>query len=175
MRRPTVDPDRTIQALLAADDQRALTLIYDRHASGLHAYACALVGAAGAEEVVQELFAAIAHHRQAVARADRLPAYLVSMVRNLATAWRQRHRPRAVALPENLVAPTLEGFDGETREVLRLAIASLPEVQREVVALHAWQGMGFAEIAIVLDISLSTAGERWQSALTTLRRRLQET
>lgn len=170
---PVDDLDRAIQRRLADDDPRALELIYDRHAAGLYAYAASLVGREGAEDVIQELFAAIARHRPAVARAERLPAYLTSMVRNLALDWSRRRRQGDGAPPEDLAAPPAPEPEGEAQP-LHAALEGLPAGQREVVVLRIWKGLTLAEIAGVLGIGLSTAGERWQKALAALRSRLTE-
>lgn len=166
----TPDDDHAIQRLLADEDPRALDLLYDRHAGGLYAYAATLVGRDGAEEVIQDLFAAVARQRQAVARAERLAPYLTVMVRHLAGAWIRR-RPvggELLAEPAAPAAPPPAGADEAAQ--IQAAIARLPVAQREVVVLHTWQGCTFAEIADQLGIATATAGERWQAALGLLRR-----
>lgn len=170
----TPDDDCAIQRLLADEDPRALDLLYDRHAGGLYAYATALVGRDGAEEVIQDLFAAVARQRQAVARAEHLAPYLTVMVRHLAGAWIRR-RPAGGELlvePAASAEPPPAGVDEAAQ--IQAAVARLPAGQREVVVLHAWQGCTFAEIADRLGIASATAGERWQAALISLRRWLGE-
>ena len=54
-------------------------------------------------------------------------------------------------------------------DALAAAVAALPEVQREVVALKIDAGLTFAEIAAVTGTSLNTAASRYRYALEKLR------
>ncbi|HEC10641.1 MAG TPA: RNA polymerase sigma factor, partial [Acidimicrobiales bacterium] len=60
-----------------------------------------------------------------------------------------------------------------TRERVREAVASLPDEQREVLVLSAWEELPYAEIATVLDIPVGTVRSRLSRARATLRQSLQ--
>ncbi|TVR48912.1 MAG: sigma-70 family RNA polymerase sigma factor [Puniceicoccaceae bacterium] len=51
-------------------------------------------------------------------------------------------------------------------------LRQLPPEQQEVVVLHLWGGLTFAEIAATLDLSPHTAASRYRYGLENLRRRL---
>jgi RNA polymerase sigma-70 factor (ECF subfamily) len=65
----------------------------------------------------------------------------------------------------------------ESEEEMRrvqAALELLPTAQREVLVLHVWGELTFAEVAAVLKVSPNTAASRYRYALTSLRRQLGE-
>lgn len=66
--------------------------------------------------------------------------------------------------PENTLARE------QQRERVRQAITSLPELSREVVLLHQYQGLSYQEIAEALHVPLGTVKSRMHAALTQLRK-----
>lgn len=60
----------------------------------------------------------------------------------------------------------------ELRAAVRRAVASLPDQQREVLALIQTEGLSCRQAAEVLDLPISTVKSRMASAAETLRRRL---
>lgn len=52
---------------------------------------------------------------------------------------------------------------------LRQMLAELKPEFTEVVVLHIWGGLTFAEVGVVLDISPNTAASRYRQALTKLK------
>ncbi len=154
-----------------------LAEIYDAYGVRLYRAAARLLGVADAEDVVQELFVALARSRDRLPTVEHLPAYLfVSLRRLVACALEQRRRaPRqcdgreeiAATQPKDVAAP-------DWREHLTLALQALPLEQREVVILKIDGELTFAEIAQVLDIRPNTAASRYRYALDKLRARLSD-
>lgn len=149
-------------------------MIYDAYGERLHAWLTAVAGDVQlAEDALQELFILIARHPHRLADADRIDRYLFAMARNALNGLsRQRRRHAAEPLPDYLQAVDAE--DGvEVREAelrgLEQALRSLPQEQREVVALKAFEGMTFAAIADLLNIPPNTAASRWRYAIEKLR------
>jgi RNA polymerase sigma-70 factor, ECF subfamily len=60
----------------------------------------------------------------------------------------------------------------ETHREVWSALRALPTEQAEVVVLKIWEGMTFAEIAQILDLSPNTAASRYQYALAKLTTKL---
>ncbi|QQE13376.1 sigma-70 family RNA polymerase sigma factor [Planctomycetota bacterium] len=56
----------------------------------------------------------------------------------------------------------------EARDKVKLALAALPEDQRDVIELRMWDGLSFGEIANVLDIPEATAKSRMRYGLSKL-------
>jgi RNA polymerase sigma-70 factor (ECF subfamily) len=53
------------------------------------------------------------------------------------------------------------------------SLEGLPEEQREVVTMHLWGGLTFAEIAEALGASINTVAARYRYALKALQRKLE--
>jgi RNA polymerase sigma-70 factor, ECF subfamily len=64
--------------------------------------------------------------------------------------------------------------DYPAEQNLRRALGDLPEDQREVIVLHIWGELTFAEIGDLLGVSLNTAASRYRYALATARRNVRQ-
>ena len=61
----------------------------------------------------------------------------------------------------------------ERAEIVGEAMRGLPEEQREVVTLHLWGGLTFAQIAQMTGVSINTIAGRYRYALAALQRKLE--
>ncbi len=132
-----------------------------------------------AEDAVQTALVKVARAPHRLAAADCPWAYLLRMVRNEALMIARR-KQRWFSAPTGTVElsdlTTYCKVDRlEQEESFRAALAALrtlPAEQAEVVVLKIWEGLTFAQIGELLDISLHTAASRYQYALAKLARRL---
>jgi RNA polymerase sigma-70 factor (ECF subfamily) len=156
--------------------------LYDEHGRVLLGYARAVIGDHGAaEDVLHQVFLKLLRAKRPIPDSPR--AYLARAVRNAALNHR-RDRSREVSLEDGAsdgVArlaswsePWFERHAALQDEtvVLEAALESLPAEQREVVVLHLWGELTFAEVATVMEISPNTAASRYRYALKKLRGRL---
>jgi RNA polymerase sigma-70 factor (sigma-E family) len=130
-----------------------------------------------AEDLVQEAFIRLARNVHRIADTDRAPAYLRSIVLNLA---RDENRRGLVSLrhrlPFGAVGP---GVDDEItvredqREVLT-ALRELPARQRTCLVLRYYDELGPDEIASTLGISRNSVKTHLQRGLAALETRLSE-
>jgi RNA polymerase sigma factor (sigma-70 family) len=76
------------------------------------------------------------------------------------TRERAHSAPEAEAadLPDRAATPEAETIGRESRERIRAAVASLPDLYREVVVLRYFNELSVDEVAAVLDRSSSTVG-----------------
>lgn len=151
-------------------DERRFTAIYDACRQNVWAYAAARAGRQAADEVVSETFA-VAWRRLADVPDPALP-WLLGVARNV---LRDGHRAqvrreaftaelgRWAARPAGDIAEDV----AERLAVLR-AMAALPEADREVLILVAWQGLTPREAAKVVRCSPAALRVRLHRA----RRRL---
>jgi RNA polymerase sigma-70 factor, ECF subfamily len=169
--------DQTIRDGLAANDSSVLALIWDVYANDLFAYLVGMLRSREeAEDVVQDLFVAIARKRHVLAKADCLKAYLFTAARNLALN-RLKKRDRALAreaAAENWLEPRDERHDADRREAVQSALAELPTEQRSVIVMKFFRAKSFREIAELLGISENTAGSRYRYGMGKLRTLLRE-
>ncbi|HEX5475492.1 MAG TPA: sigma-70 family RNA polymerase sigma factor [Vicinamibacterales bacterium] len=152
-----------------ADDRAFLARAYRQHGAGLYRYALMLLAdAADAEDVLQQVFAALADRRGGLA-IDDAGAYLRRAVRNAAfSLLRRRRTVRHFAGP--LLEPVAPGASPAERLALEQGLRQLPPEQREVVHLHVYEGMTFREIAAATGESVNTVAGRYRYALDHLRR-----
>lgn len=97
--------------------------------------------------------------------------------------WRRRHRSEAVidpadyrqdVVPDPAPAPDAAMMAREEQAALLAAIEALPPRCREVLLLHRFEGLSYAEIAQRLGISRNTVMVHLANAMSALRRRLRD-
>ena len=156
-------PPRSGGASGAPEDLAAL---YDAWAGRLLGYMIALTrDRHAAEDALQNLFVKLAASRPAM---DDPAAYLFGAARNEALRASRRRPERSLA-ELDVVAPRATGADPDEARALAAALDRLPAEQAEVVILHAFEGLTFAEVGRVTGVSLDTAASRWRYALEKLR------
>jgi RNA polymerase sigma-70 factor (ECF subfamily) len=142
--------------------------------------------ASDAEDVVQD--ACLKAHAGILAYAGGdARAWLLAIVRNAAYTWLAKNRRRNLVsvggladLDELPAAPDISGaanpevalLEKADRAALEAAIAALPLVSREIVVLRDVNGLGYREIAAMLDIPMGTVMSRLARARAMLTARL---
>lgn len=179
MDRPTHDyealDDKALLARIAARDESAATVLYNRWFRQFYALAYRFVGRTEpAEDIAQEAFVRVLVkvHRYNPTLSAR--TWFATIVRRLAFDWLRRARVRAavpLADPEDdgeraLDVPdreptALERVQAREREAaVRWALAQLPDDDRDVLLLRDYEGHSPAEAAAALDIPLGRVGGR---------------
>jgi RNA polymerase sigma-70 factor (ECF subfamily) len=139
-----------LDAVIAAKagDQDAIRFLYLRFADNVYGYVCSIVrDEHDAEDVTQQVFAkltgALGRYEP---RAVPFSAWILRVAHNAAI---DHVRTRRAVPCEEVRSPDLEDEDvgRERSEALRLALATLPEDQRQVLALRFIAGMSPGEIA----------------------------
>jgi RNA polymerase sigma-70 factor (ECF subfamily) len=69
--------------------------------------------------------------------------------------------------------PATTAAEGELGELVRRAVASLPEAQQDVVLLALYQGLSYPEVAVVLDRPVGTIKSLMHYAVKALRAKLE--
>ncbi|MGD9746223.1 MAG: RNA polymerase sigma factor [Verrucomicrobiales bacterium] len=87
---------------------------------------------------------------------------------------RRRNREEKVLLEAGEPVAWFELPDDDESRALQVAVASLPDIYREVITLKIWGELTFAQIGETLGIPLNTAASRYRYALETLRSRVQQ-
>lgn len=144
---------------MAADP---LAEAYDRHAGPLYRFLCGFLGNRDdAADVIQTVFAKLAS--RGLTGIANLEQYLWTSARNEARRLGSRRRGPYLE-PRNGKPP-----DPTAQEAVESVLASLPDEQREVVVLHAFEGLTFREVGERLGISGDTAASRFRYARDKLR------
>lgn len=174
--------DVALVARLAAGDEGALALLYDRYARPSYSLARRIcVDELLAEDVVQEVFLAVWRDpTKYVADRGAFSSWLLTLVHHKAVDAVRRegvHRRRQVAMDEETtdrLAPETPGADvdaigavvaGDVRSALR----ELPTEQRTAMMLAYYGGYTQREVAALVGVPLGTVKSRMFAAAARLR------
>lgn len=133
------------------------------HHDALYARALRLCGDADrARDLVQDTIERALRRRESFVAGTNLRAWLMTILGNRFVDVVRRDRvAREVAIDDGEVAaeaPTAAARVSD--DELRAAVAALPRELREVVTLHALEGLGYREIAERLAMPIGTVGTR---------------
>jgi RNA polymerase sigma-70 factor, ECF subfamily len=123
-------------------------------------------------DAVQEGFAVAVRRRATYRGEGSLDAWLWRVVVNEARR-QQRRRPDERELPDDHSGRD-NGSPAEQRELVRAALAVLPERQRLVLFLRYYADLDYGTIADALEISAGTVGATLNSAHASMSRLLSE-
>lgn len=165
------DDSRSDADLLAglARQPELMGVLYERHARAVSRYLSRRVGPAAAEDLLSEVFIAGLSASARVAAHDSGSAlpWLYGIARNVLRAYLRRHAPPAQAYrdPGMDWAAVDDRLDAlAQRGRLRAALDGLPDTDRELLLLVAWEGLSPAEAGAALGISPVAARSRLHRA-----------
>jgi RNA polymerase sigma factor (sigma-70 family) len=133
-----------------------------------------------AEDLVQEAFLRLARHAGRIGAVERAPAYLRSIVLNLA---RDHNRRGLVSLRHHAAAGRQVDVDVDssdqlvrTEEHQRVldAVRRLPARQRDCITLRYFEEMSIDRIASMLEVSVNSVKTHLRRAMATLDQALGE-
>ncbi len=177
--------DQSLVRRIRRGDAEAFDELVDRYQSPLLGYVTGMCGdPAAAEDIVQDLFLRLLHGLPGYRERGRLKSYLFTLARN-ATLDLLRRKPHLsldgrsaeAGVGERLRrAEPVAGDDpqraaelAEDRRRLAAALARLSETQREVILMHHFGGLTFANISKLTGVPLGTALARSHYGLRKLR------
>jgi RNA polymerase sigma-70 factor (ECF subfamily) len=170
--------DEALLAGLGSGDPAAAAAFVRRFQGRVYGLALTMLRDRGlADEVAQETFVRAWRHAETYdARRGRVPAWLLTIARNLAV---DRARLRtATPVDPDVIAAQLE-LDGEAttadvpeRQRVREAVRALPDDQRRVLVLAMYAGKTAQEISELDDVPLGTVKTRIRTAMLKLRQTL---
>jgi len=133
-----------------------------------------------AEDIVQEAFLRLARHAGRIHDADRAPAYLRSIVLNLARDHNRRglvslRHHSTVGREVDVVADAADHLvrSEDSQRVLQ-AVRDLPHRQRDCITLRYFEELSIDGIAVTLGVSANSVKTHLQRAMTALDRTLAE-
>jgi RNA polymerase sigma-70 factor (ECF subfamily) len=123
-------------------------------------------------DVLQEVFLYLLRKFPGFELRSQMRSFLYPVVKHLALNARAKAGRYQTGDEGELFFEGLEAPRSEARgeEELRMALAKLPEQQRETVVLRFIEGMDLAEIALALQVPLGTVKSRLHHALEALRK-----
>jgi RNA polymerase sigma-70 factor, ECF subfamily len=173
--------------LALSGDEEAFAVLYERHKSTVYRFAYHMSGSASlAEDITQDSFITLMEEGGKYdASKGQLLSFLLGIARNFV---RRAYRSQARSTPlvseneegeeieltlqssQNTIADVLQG---ETVELVREAVQSLPPHYREVVVLCDLCEMSYASAASQLEVNLGTIRSRLHRAHGLLAKKLE--
>jgi RNA polymerase sigma-70 factor (ECF subfamily) len=181
---PPGDPranDASDAALIArwqGGDERAASLLVERHADAVQRYVASLGLREGSQEVVQDTFVRAFGSLDAFRGESSLRTWLFTIARRLVADTRRAERRRRPVVPvlESDAATEYDALDqliaGESRQRMQDAIGRLSPTQREVFVLRVSEGLSYKEIATVVGTTEGAARVHYHNALRQVKESL---
>jgi RNA polymerase sigma-70 factor (ECF subfamily) len=169
--------DRALVARWLAGDERAATVLVERHAPALARFAASIGVRERSEmdEVVQDTFVR-AFHSLAEFRGDSsLRTWLFTIQRRLVVDRRRaaRRRRDQDEVQESDAATEVTALDGmvatETEAQVLAAVQRLSTLQREVFTLRVTEGLSYREIAGVVGTTEGAARVHYHNAVRAIK------
>jgi RNA polymerase sigma-70 factor (ECF subfamily) len=152
--------DHDLMARAAQGDERAFRVLAERHAGRALGLARRILGnEAMAEDIVQDAFLRVWINAPRWRPQAQFRTWLYRIVVNLCLNAKRRAGDLPLAAAEHVADPAsaadaqLEARERDRR--LAAAVDALPERQRAAIMLTYQEGLGNAEVADVLDTSIS--------------------
>jgi RNA polymerase sigma-70 factor (ECF subfamily) len=167
-------PDATDADLIArwqAGDERAASLLVERHADPVARYVSSLGMRGGVEEVVQDTFVRAFGSIAAFRGESTLRTWLFTIARRLVADSRRafRRQREVVEVQEGDAATEYDALDDlvadESRRRMHEVIGRLSPTQREVFLLRVNEGLSYKEIAGVAGTTEGAARVHYHNAL----------
>ncbi len=161
---------------IAESNAAALSGLFDLTAQRLVRFAVSITrNQHDAEDALQSALVKVALRPGLLFRADSPWPYLLRMVRNeaLIIVRRKKRCTPTGNLSDLLTRRLVDEVElEETHRAVWQALRTLPTEQSETVVLKIWEGMTFAKIGEVLEISPATAASRYRYAMEKLADKL---
>lgn len=174
--------DASLMAAVQQGDRVAFAALVERHKDGLVSYLHGLCGQRErAEDLAQESFLRLYHRADRYVEQGKLRAYLYRLAGNLARSELRRERRQQLRRwllldrepAEPVPTPQCLVLQGERRDQLRAALATLPWRWRMPLVLACVEGLPYAEIAATLGCAEGTVKSRVSRGRVQLRRQLE--
>jgi RNA polymerase sigma factor (sigma-70 family) len=170
------DDAQLLRDFAEQDSQTAFAELVRRHVGWIYQASLRRTGARHdlAQEVVQQVFLALARHARAVAGHKSLAGWLYTTTRYAAShvlrAESRRHRYESAASSmSDSEQPSVAGDWAEIRPLLDEALDRLPDRDREALLQRFFEGMSLSEMAAVQGIGEDGVRKRVDRALDKLR------
>lgn len=175
-----VDKDETLVWRKFIDgDNKSLIYIYQKYVDVLYTYGCQITNRSEfVRDCIQELFIYVIDKRAKLSGVKSIKAYLFASLK--------RKILRDLKKEERLITEN-EGFtffledssfymseklSEEERKIIHKQLNDLPVKQREVIYLHFYEGLSYADIATVLSVKSGNVRVMIHRALVKLRMQL---
>lgn len=172
---PSQPSDEELMAAYVAGDRQAFRALFDRYVPILTAVMRrGMARDANTTDLVQQTFLQVHRARRDFTQGRRLRPWLLTIALNtkrqhLRKLSRRREQTLELDGRSDPVAAAHDPVQREREQLLRAALAQLPEGQRTVIELHWLSGVPFPEVAEITGVSLSAVKVRAHRGYRKLR------
>ncbi len=166
--------DDDLVALCKKGNAHAFNALYQRYKTRIFSFCLTLLrNPADADDALQDVFRYIFSKLRAYESKGRFKSFIFKIAHSISIDILRR-RSRQASLPEEFEIPVeaVEPPRAEQAERLRVCIAQLPPMYREVLALRVLDDLAYEEISGVLDLPLGTVKSRIHHAVSLVRKLL---
>lgn len=181
---PGISDDRAVDAALIerwkGGDQRAATMIVERHANALARFAASFGAGGDADELVQDTFVRAFNSIESFRADSAFRTWLFSIMKRLILDRRraERRRGETVELEEGHAMQAFDALDtvvaDETAVRVRSAVDRLSPLQREVFLLRVNEGMAYSEIASLVGSTEGACRVHYHNAMRSIKELLSD-
>ncbi|MBV8252061.1 MAG: RNA polymerase sigma-70 factor [Chitinophaga sp.] len=167
--------ESTLLQQIAAGDEGAFSILVDRYWTRIYGHALAYAKSQQkAEEVTQDVFMDLWHHREKLLSIDHFDNYLFIVARNrvfkvIRQKLEETETLEDVHVAEDIWLPDQQAEFREVHTLLLNGIAELPPMRRRVFTMSRIEGKSYDEICQELGISRNTVKEHIVKSLHFLR------
>jgi RNA polymerase sigma-70 factor (ECF subfamily) len=161
-------------------DQRAATLIVERHAGAVARFVTSVGAKGDAQDLVQDTFVRAFASLDSFRGDSSLRTWLFTIARRLLLDLRrsERRRGEQVEVQEQHATTEYDSLDSlvaeEMRERMQTAVGRLSKTQREVFMLRVGEGLSYKEIADVAGTTEGAARVHYHNAMRAIKEFLNE-
>lgn len=171
--------DRAVDAALIVrwkgGDQRAATMLVERHATALARFAASSGVREQVDELVQDTFVRAFHSIDSFRSDSTLRTWLFTILKRLILDRRraEKRRGEAVELEEEHAVQVYGALDtlvaDETAQRVRRAVDRLSPLQREVFLLRVNEGLAYGEIATIVSSTEGACRVHYHNAMRAIK------
>jgi len=174
--------ERALFISISEGDEGAFTVCYSEYGRMLMPFLTRLVGSRdSAAEIVQEVFLKVWLHRDRLAEVDNPRGWLFRVAANAGRNWLKKkmmieshllaHGQQSSEIPDQFIPERLD-LKAVTL-LVNQTIQSFPPQRRRIYQMSREEGLKPAEIAVRLDLSVSTVKNTLLSALKAIRENIE--
>lgn len=173
--------DQELMRIVQAGDFSPASEIYDRYSARIYNFAFRFLrNSEAAEDAVQEVFVKMLKHANQFHGDAKLSTWLFSITANWCRDYLRKAENKSkdgdevlVTLPTSPeLSPERNLERRENERMIQRALASLTAEQREAILLSRYQGLSYAEIALIAGCSEGAVKTRVFRAMETLKKAL---
>ena len=164
--------DSELTARIRRGETEWLDVLIERYYDGIFHFCCCKTGSReAAYDCTQETFLHLLRYLEAYTEQRKFKAWLYRIASNVCTDYFRKaaRAPAGEEMLEFLQEEDRRFGQIEQREVVRKALASLPEKQKETIVLYFFDGFKLREIAEITDTKMSTVKSRFRQGMEKLK------